>query len=112
MEKKKGTNRKRIIYWENKQKFQIPAGPEQAWPCFLLVGQFSYAHDQPLAVFLMVNRFHIQHSRLDPGFILHSKTNKISIQLVEHFKKSKCQVNAFKREYKQGTWSSSFTTLF
>ena len=41
---------------------------------FLLGSQFPYVHDQPLDVVLVVNKLHIQHCSLDPGFILSKKT--------------------------------------
>lgn len=40
---------------------------------FLLSSQLPYVHDQPLAVVLVVNRLHIHHCSLDPGFILSDK---------------------------------------
>lgn len=47
--------------------------PEYINHTFLLGSQFPYVHDQPLAVVLVVNRLHLHHCGLDPGFILSDK---------------------------------------
>lgn len=50
--------------------------PEYINHTFLLGSQFPYVHDQPLAVVLVVNRLHLHHCGLDPGFILSDKQIK------------------------------------
>lgn len=52
---------------------------------FLLGGQFPNVHDQPLAVVLMVDRLHVHHCCLDPGFILYKKTTTVISVRQRHF---------------------------
>lgn len=51
--------------------------PEYTAPVAVLLGsQFLYVHHQPLAVVSVVDRLHLHHCGLDPGFILSERQQK------------------------------------